>query len=250
MNGSSRGGFKTCRGRLQPALAALVFLLSVWPASADVILTAAGLNDALKNMERFQQQIAAAPAGTKAEPQFLLGMQAEALAELLNDEVAAHGMDEKALIDLALQRTKEMGIAIAYDRDKRKFFYDLAAFRQALEDAPQGARAADARFKLLEGEFFKATGTDARAIEAGVGRKQAFLREYPRFAANVEVHMMLAVDYRDLTRLALEAKDKAAYAKYRALTRTELQLIPRRFPKAEQAEIARRMLERFDEQFK
>ncbi len=230
---------------------ALVALFAiVVPVRADVILTSTNLNDALKNLERVQQQIAAAPAGKKADAQCQLGLEAEALAELMSDEVAAHGMDQKALLDLALQRTKEMGIGIAYSREKRKFMYDNAAFREAIEDDPKGPRAVDARFKVLEGEFFRSDGTNAAEIAASVERKRAFLRDSPKYQAAVEVHMMLAVDYRDLTRLAQASNDTAAFARYRDLARAELRLIPRQYPGTEQAKIATEMLKRFNEQFR
>lgn len=218
--------------------------------SADVILSAAALNDALKKMERLQQTIAASTGTARAEAWFELGVAADALTTLFNDEVAEHGSQEKALIDLGLSRTRELGIAIAYDSPKKKFFYDNAAFREYLATAPRGARAAAASFKLIEGDFFQSSATDAKAILAAVERKRAFLRQHRSFEGAVEVHLMLSVDYRDLYRHYRAAGDTGNRNRYRDLTRQQLRLLMKSYPQAEQAAIGRRMLQRFDEEWR
>jgi TolA-binding protein len=231
--------------------AVLVGILAVRATgSADVILSAAALNDALKKMERLQQTIAASTGTPRAEAWFELGVTADALTTLINDEVAAHGSQEKALIDLGLRRTQELGIAIAYAAPKKKFFYDNAAFRRYLELLPRGARAAAARFKLIEGDFFQASATDASSILAAAERKRAFLRQHRTYEGAVEVHLMLSVDYRDLYRLYNAAGDTANRNRYRDLTRQQLRTLMKSYPQAEQAEIARRMLQRFDEEWR
>ena len=218
--------------------------------SADVILSAAALNDALKKMERLTQTIAASTATARADALFDLGMEADALTELINDEVAAHGSQEKGLIDLGLSRTRDLGVAIAYDASKKKFFYDNAAFREYVALQPRGAKSAAASFKLIEGDFFKANATDASGILAAAERKKTFLREHRSFAGAVEVHLMLSVDYRDLFRHYKAAGAAADRDRYRDLTRQQLRLLMKSYPQAEQAEIARRMLARFEEELR
>ncbi len=216
---------------------------------ADVILTTTNLNDALKKLERLRQQIGGVPAGTRAEPLFQLGLEGEALAELMSDEVIAHGMDQKPLLDLGLARTKEIGVGIAWDRDKRKFLYDGAAFRQALDDAPSGPRVADATFKVIEGEFFRSTGKDVTEVLAASRRKEAFLRQYPRHARLADVHLMLGIDLRDLTRLYSDLGDRRNALACRDRARTQLRLVSRRYAGAEQGKVATEMLERFKAEF-
>lgn len=218
--------------------------------SADIILSAAALNDALKKMERLKQTIAATSGPTRAGAWFELGVAADALTTLINDEVAAHGSQEKALIDLGISRTRELGVAIAYDAAKKKFFYDNAAFREYLAAAPRGAYAAASSFKVIEGDFFQSSPTDAPAILAAAERKRAFLRQHRSFAGAVEVHLMLSVDYRDLYRHYRTAGDTANRDRYRDLTRRQLHVLMKSYPQAEQAEIARRMLQRFDEEWR
>jgi hypothetical protein len=232
-------------------LAAVAALTTTLAASAaDVILSAAALNDALKKMERLTQTIAKSDGAAAATAWFDLGVEADALTTLFNDEVAAHGSQEKALIDLGLSRTRELGVAIAYSSPKKKFFYDNAAFSKYLTLQPKGAKAADATFKLIEGDFFQGDPSDNARILNAVERKRAFLKQFRSYAGAVEVHLMLSVDYRDLYRHYRSAGPRAEADRYRDLTRQQLRLLMKSYPDAEQAEIARRMLARFDDELR
>lgn len=230
----------------RPLGAALVLALAAG-APADVILSAEGLNTALKRMERLQQQIADGSAKERAAALFQLGVEAHALATLLNDEVAAHGSQEKGLIDLGLKRAKEAGVEIAYNTQKQQFFYDGAAFQRYLSGAP-GERAAEAAFWLLENEFYQSSPEAPEALVAAAANKQAFLRRYPRFAAAADVNVFLAIDYRDLYRHYRGAGDAAKRDRFRELARTQFRSIVRRFRGTEQAKIAEEMLRRFEEE--
>ena len=106
--------------------------------------------------------------------------------------MAEHGSQEKALIDLGISRTRELGVAIAYKASKKKFFYDNAAYREYLTLVRRGAHVEQATFKLIEGDFFQSEPSDIGGIEAGTDRKRAFLREYPASAGAPEVHLMLS----------------------------------------------------------
>jgi uncharacterized membrane-anchored protein YhcB (DUF1043 family) len=233
------------RGRI--ALAAAL-VLAAGAAQADVIMTAAGLNATLKSMERLTGQAAAGSAATRAEAAYQLGVLADRLASLMNDEVQSHGMEQRELIDLALGRTKELGIAIAYNRDKKKFFYDGAAFRRYLDVAPHGAHAANAEFTLLAYQFYQSDGTNLDELLAAADTTKRFLARHPAFKANAELALYLAVDYRDLYRHYRDANDPAAAEKFRWLTRAAYQRIATRYPGTEQAQSARQLLRRFEEE--
>ena len=74
-------------------------------------MSAAGLNAILKRMTKLTQQVQSAPKSERATALFDLGVEADGLASLMNREVEAHGMQERELLDLALSRTKELGVA-------------------------------------------------------------------------------------------------------------------------------------------
>jgi TolA-binding protein len=217
-------------------------------AIGDVIMTSAGLNATLKKMERLTQEIARPDKRAREEALFQLGVEGDALAALMNQEVESHGMEERQLIDLALSRTKALGVAIAYRRDKKKFFYDGAAFRDYVRDAPAGAHAADAEFALLSYQFYQSESSEPAAVAAAADVKKRFLARYPRYKGNPEVSLFLAVDYRDLYRHYADARDTASAAKYRRLARGEYQRIARQYPGTEQASAAKQLLRRFDEE--
>jgi hypothetical protein len=173
---------------------------------------------------------------------FQLGAEADALAALMNQEVESHGMQERELLDLALSRTKQLGVGIAYNREKKKFFYDGAAFAEYLKDAPRGAHAAAAQFKLLSYQFYQSTGTDRAATLTAADAKRRFLVRYPNFSENAELRLYLAVDYRDLSRQYRDANDSANADKYRRLARAECERIARSHPHSDQADAAQQIL--------
>jgi hypothetical protein len=224
------------------------FLLVAGAARADIILSATGLNATLKSMERLKQETAGGPDAQRAQAVFQIGVESDKLASLVNDEIASHGMQERELIDLALSRTRELGISIAYNRDKKKFFYDGAAFQQYLQMAPGGSHAAEAEFTLLSYQFYQATGADVRALVAGADTKRRFLARHPTFPGNAELGLYLAIDYRDLYRQYRDAHDAANAEKYRRLTRLTYQRVAGKYPGSEQASSARQLLRRFDEE--
>jgi len=238
---------RTLARKSRAAAAALLLSVAAGGAvHADIILSASGLNATLKKMERLTQQRASGTTRERAEALFALGQEADALAELLNDEVAAHGSQEKGLIDLALARTAELGVSIAYKREKEKYFYDNAAFQQYLKDAPRGPHAAEAEFKIIQREFFQSAGMDIPAVLAASERKSAFLRRYRTFSRNAEVNLMLAMDYRDVYRHYQAANDVRQRDRYLGLARGQLQLIAKRYAGSEQATIAQLLLRRLD----
>lgn len=228
--------------RRRTTLGAIGIILVAAAAQADVIMSAPALNTTLKTMERLKRQVAAQVKPDREAALFQLGVEADGLASIMNLEVESHGMQERELLDLALSRTKELGVGVAYNRDKKKFFYDGAAFADYLAEAPRGAHAAAAEFKLLSYRFYQSSAADVAALVAGVDAKKRFLARYPAFDANAELRLYLAVDYRDLHRRYLAARDQANAAAYRRLARAECLRIARQYPRTEQADAARRLL--------
>jgi hypothetical protein len=230
------------------ALLALTVAAVPRHARADIIMSAEGLNATLKKMERLTRTTETGGERERPDAWFQLGTEGDALADLINAEVAAHGMQERELIDLALSRTKELGVGVAYNREKKKFFYDGAGFTQYLTLMPKGGHAAEAGFKLLSYQFYQSSGTDPAAVAAAAAAKQRFLARFPAFKDNAELSLFLAIDYRDLYRHYQHAHDAANADTYRLLTRREYQRIARQYPGTEQATDARQLLRRFDEE--
>ena len=226
----------------------LAFMLIAAAVRADVIMSAPALNATLKTMERLTRQAESQTARDRANALFQLGIDADRLAALMNLEVESHGMQERELLDLALSRTKELGIAIAYNRDKKKFFYDGAAFQQYLSAAPRGVHAADAEFTLLAYQFYQSDGSDVQQVLSAAAAKKRFLAGHPAYKANAELSLYLAIDYRDAYRHYRDVQDVAAAEKFRRLTRAEYRRIVRQYAGTEQASSARQLLQRFDEE--
>jgi TolA-binding protein len=216
--------------------------------AADIIMSAAGLNDSLKRMTRLTEEIATSPQPARAAALFALGVEADGLASLMNREVEAHGIQERQLIELALSRTKELGIAIQYNKEKKKFFYDGDGFTRYLVEAPNGAHAAEAEFQLLAYQFYQSAGTDAAALENAAAAKRRFVARYPKFKGNPELRLYLAIDYRDLYHVYRNAHDAARTEEYFQRTRSELQRIVNSYPGTEQAVTASQLLRRLDEE--
>lgn len=231
---------RRARRRDKP-LAAVAIVLVATAARADVIMSAPALNATLKAMEKLQRETVSQETRGREEALFRLGAEADGLASIMNLEVESHGMQERELLDLALSRTKELGVGIAYNRDKKKFVYDGAAFADYLKAAPRGAHAAAAEFTLLSYQFYQSSATDTAALTAAADAKKRFLSRHPTFWANAEMRLYLAVDYRDLHRRYSDARDVGQAAKYRQLAREECLRIERRYPKTEQADAARQL---------
>ena len=238
------GALWFARRRRVAAMVLAAILIARGAAMADVIMSAPALNATLKTMEKLSRQAESQTTHGRAAALFQLGAEADGLASLMNLEVESHGMQERELLDLALSRTKELGVTIAYNRDKKKFFYDGAAFTAYLAASPSGSHAAAAAFTLLSYEFYQVSPSDIAALTLAADATKRFLARYPAFEANAEAHFYLAVDYRDLHRRYLEAHDEKRAATYRQLAREQCQRITRRYPRTEQAGAARQLLER------
>lgn len=233
--------------RAAAALAALL-LFAAAPARADVILSAENLNASLKTLQRLRRDIEAAPAAQRPELVFQLGVAADALASLLTDELVAHGLQERQLLELAQKRTREMGVSIGWQVEKKRFFYDGEAFRTYLSLAPRGPNAAAAEFWQLETEFYQASGEDPdpRAILPALERKKAFLTKYPKFPLAPDVGVFIAIDYRDLYRHYAGKGDAGRAARYRKLARDQFARVAAAYPGHDQGKIAAEMLRRLE----
>lgn len=231
---------------MRGGLAGLLVLCAAARGGADVILTSEALNASLKNLQRQNQRMQEGSPELRAAATFDLGVEADALSTLLSDEVAAHGMQERQLLELALRRTRDIGVNIQWMIAKDRFFYDGDAFRRYLALAPSGPKAAESAFWLVETEFYQTSGGDPQAILAAIDRKKAFLGRHPAFQLAPDVGVFLAIDYRDLYRHHRDAGDAARAAHFETLAREQFGRVAARHPGADQGRIAAEMLRRLE----
>jgi hypothetical protein len=181
-----------------------------------------------------------------ADAVFTLGEEARALADLMSKEVAAHGWQQKPMLELALRRTAALGVHIAWSAAHQRFFYDGEAYRRYLEAAPEGMHAADSMFQLLWYDFYQAETADHAALVAQAAYAKEFLRRFPDSANAAEAGLFLAINYRDLWRGCRQSTAEDCDGRYAALAREQFRRVATEHAGSDQSEIASRLLQRFD----
>ena len=223
----------------RPILVALAFMPLL--ARGHDVVDPERLQQALVEVARAQRQTQA--PGADPEALYALGEKVEAAVDLLNQQAAAHG-DGDVLGRLAADRVRAYGVQLAFSERERRYRYDLAAFREYLEKAPSGPRAAAAWYRLLARAFHQATGDGLAAAEVATVARAAedggrFLRRYPDDVRAGEVRFFLAVDY---YRLAV-AERAPRRAHYRRLGLEALKAVRERQPGSMEARTAQTLLE-------
>ena len=220
-------------------------MLVVWQPYlyADVFLTSENLNSSLKQMQRSQLQIQ--QQSEHEDALYLLGKTADDLANLLTDEVKAHGAENEKLIELALDRTEQIQIDISWVGENQGFYYDGRALYEYRELYPDGKYISDVTYRIIKREFYLAAAQGEDELLESIKTKRKFIETNPDFDMLHEIEFYLAIDYRDLWRhyrdnqslqLAKTAADNA---------RQQFQLIIDKYKGNDESEIASRLLERF-----
>jgi len=218
-------------------------------AHSDILLSGDSVDGALKKLRLLasaiqesgdrQAQIAATLA---------LGQEATSLAVLLSKEIAAHGEQEKNLIELAIAGAAELGVVISWSGEHQRFYYNGDAFRQCFELAQRGPHAADCWFKIVEQQFYFSAMLDRESLAVAAARKQAFLQSYPAYDKADKVGIYLSIDYRDIWRRCRNTGDRQCAARYLDLTRGQLQRIATDYKDTNSGDIAARMLTRIEKE--
>ena len=224
----------------------LAFVLAANCSASEVILTADGLNATLKQVQRIQVVNEKADAVARAEGLYQMGVLVKDLAALLSEEVALYDSQQGGLINLALERTKELGFDISWLEEKKRFIYDGKAFVESLKLDPDGTHAGESAYLILESEFVVAAIDDEAGLQQAVIRKTEYMQRYPDHERAAEVGLLLAIDYRDLWRHYKSVADAANESRYRDLTRQQFQHMMDQYAGARQAKIAQGLLARFE----
>jgi hypothetical protein len=227
-------------------MAVLVFGMTVNTPASEVILTADALNATLKQIQKIQIEYEKADAVVRAEGLHQTGVLVKDLAALLSEEVALYDSQQGGLIQLALDRTKELGFNISWVEEKKRFIYDGQAFAESLKLDPDGKNAGETAYLLLETEFVRAEIDDESGLQQAVSHKTDYMQRYPEHDRAAEVGLLLAIDYRDLWRHYKAAGDAGNEARYRDLTRQQFQHMAEKYAGARQAKIAQGLLARFE----
>jgi len=221
-------------------LAALVALTT--PAGAHVVLDADVAQPMLAAIAADLKTTRDAPVDEgRAEAWYRLGERLHQLVDLMNTDVLAHG--QSLYGQLVARQLVDLGLGVTYVDRTRRYVYDVAPFEQYLRLAPRGARAADAKFRLIAEAFTRSLGRRASELAEGdptslahaIRRKEAFVAEHPAHPRLRDVRFFLAIDY---YRLHRNSPDARIAAQYRGLARTALQAIIRDYPGTAEARSA------------
>ena len=226
-----------------------LLLLVIESASPQVNLNAENLNAALKEVQRAHLMLNDASEDMKPELLFRLGSEADKMAMRLTRHSIEYGDTEKGLIDLILKRINELNITIQWFPEKERYFYDGAAFLLYLQLAPDGPRAAESAYQLLEIGFFKLSGDNLELLQALAKQKQDFLARYPDERTAAKVRIMLAIEYRDISRINLSKGDTEQARRFIDQARDEARQVIKAYPGTQEARTAQDLFDRIADEF-
>lgn len=229
--------------------ACLSLLLITLPALAHVWLSPDIVDGSVADLQKLQKTIAATEDdGEKATAWFEFAGAASELTSLMNEEVTAHGMEQRRLLEEAVARAGELGANIVWSEDHKRYFYLGEAYRKYLALAPEGLHAVDSRYHLIGIDFYQGDSKDLATLAARAADKRDFLERYPAFGDADRVAIYLAVDYRDLWRLCTKQDSCDSAEKYAELLREHLAWVAGHFTGGKTADLAREFLRRFEEE--
>ena len=227
-----------------------LLLLVIESARPQVNLNTENLNATLKEVQRAHLTLNdASDEDMKPELLFQLGSEADKMAMRLTRHSIEYGDTEKGLIDLILKRINELNIIIQWFPEKERYFYDGAAFLLYLQLAPDGLRAAESAYQLLEIGFFKLSGDNLETLQASVKQKQDFLARYPDERTAAKVRIMLAIEYRDISRINLSKRDTEQAKRFIDQARDEARQVINSNPGTQEARTAQDLLDRIADEF-
>jgi len=151
-------------------------LLAAAAASAHDLITAESAERYLRQLGKWQALAAtSAPATERADAQYRIGAMLDEIRELLNRDLAAHGVVQGLPSNYLLAELRRQGAPLAWEERRRRFGANTHYFEQALELSPRGPRAADAGLRLLQGRFYDSFDSDPLAAD----------EPWPRLAAQI-----------------------------------------------------------------
>lgn len=219
-------------------------------AYAHVQLSAPILNAAIVDVQQLQKTINISDEpGAKAAALFEIASIATEIVSLMNADIAAHNAAQTDLLVESVRRINAIGIGISWSEQHHRYFYDCAEYQEYLRLAPDGIRAADSLFHVLERSYYLEDSAETAALELRAAEKFGFLHRFPDYGEAAKIRIFLSIDYRDLARLCRERQAKACESKFSKLAREQLQTIIRDLPNSPHAAVAGGLLDRFQQEF-
>jgi len=183
----------------------------------------------------------------RAQAWFDLGSKVQAVVDLMNQDLAAHGAVDP-LAQLLAKRLAAQEIRVVYSEPRGRYRYDQDAFAQYLKLAPNGPHRAEARFQILSGTFYATLAPDPAQLDAAdrtsvvraAIEEESFVKEFPRHPRAREVRFFLGVD---CYRLSRNTPEHNQAAKYRRCARRALGEFVELYPDSMEARGAATLLE-------
>ena len=171
---------------LRTLVACLVASLPL-EATAHDLITAESAQTYLAAVAASQKTIASKePAAKRALAHFELGKTLEEIRELLNRDLAAHGVVRGLPSTVLVAELQRQGVPLAWSEKHRRFSPNTQYFERSLALAPRGPHATDAGLRLLLGRFYDSFESDPLAAD----------ESWPQLAAQIALAQDLAT--RDL----------------------------------------------------
>lgn len=224
---------------------AAVLLLAAG-AQAHTWLTQDTVNRMLDRMTVASAQIAAGNRAPDGQALYELANAASGLATLMNEEFAAHGAEQRELLLSAIDGAEAAGAYILWSGSHNRFFYDGDAYRRFVEVSEPGELDAEARYYLIETDFYLGDARNKSALLSRIDEKVEFLDNYPEFRERARVTLFLGIDHRDLWRLCRELGDSPCEQSNAELAAEQFRAVRDQNPDDEIGEVGERLLARMD----
>lgn len=232
------------------ALVPLILALAAPPPShGHTILEPEVVQGVLLDISRFHKESReGATREARLEALYELGQKVHGLVELMNKDIGAHGFSE-LFARLIARRLHEYGIQVQFVETMNQYAYDFAAFREYLDRAPKGKRAADVRYRLIADTFYRTLSMDSpgmfqgdvKQLVAAVADEEEFLRDFPDDRRVKEVRLFRGTDY---YRLFMNTRDPVKAKRYEDLAVQALGGIVAQERESPEARAAEGLLER------
>jgi hypothetical protein len=183
------------------------------PAGAHVVVDAAFSEQMLREVQALSASAATGPPEQRAAALIDLGQTLARAIDLLNQDLAAHDGQLGVISQALIRQLRIRGMQPVFSAALGRYLAPVAPYEQALALAPEGARAGDARFRLVAAQFYDSFAADPLQpldpawpqLSRRIVETEAFLAAYPDHPGRIEAEFILALEHASAARLAPEA---------------------------------------------